>query len=104
MAALSSLSLGVNSEGAGERIVLDILVDTPTGQTALKALFDTGCSVNLINQDVMTRLGIPALHAKRTLRARFLDSHPITVWNSHDLTVTTADDAGELRASSSLPF
>jgi hypothetical protein len=68
-------------------------MDTPQGEVRLRALYDNDCQINLINQNVVLRYGLPTApaHASRRPIARFLDSNQMTIWDAHDLTVTTSD-------------
>jgi hypothetical protein len=94
--SLSHLQLGPNTEGVALRIVLNVAIDTPSGPQTLCALVDLGCSINLINQEVVLCWNLACdMQAACKPVARFLDDNLMQIWDAHSLSVTTKDSEGD---------
>jgi hypothetical protein len=61
----------------------------------LRALVDSVCSINLINQEVVLRWNLACdMQAARKPVASVLDDNPMRIWDAHSLSVTTMDSDG----------
>jgi hypothetical protein len=59
-------------------------------------LVDSGCSINLINQEVVLRWNLACdTQAARKPVARFLDDNPMQIWDAHSLSITIKDSEGD---------
>ena len=73
-----------------------VAIDMPQGKVRLYCLYNNGCQINLINQDVVYRFNLPISYALCLYKPiiYFLDSNQITIWDAYNLTVTTSDSQG----------
>ena len=99
VADLSELQLGPTTNGKILRIAVDVKILLPdTEPRTLRALYDSGAELNLINANTVKRWNIPSVDDKEKPRASFLDAHSIRLRSAHELTVEVADKHGTRQA------
>jgi hypothetical protein len=93
--SLPHLQLRPNTKGAVLCIVLNVTINTPSGLQTLCALVDSGCSINLINQEIILHWNLACdMQAARKLVTRFLDNNLMQIWDAYSLSVTIKDSEG----------
>jgi hypothetical protein len=89
------LPLGKNSKGRHLRIEVIVLLDLPDGSTVtLRALYDSGAELNLINHDVVITHQLRKMASRDHLQAGFLDDKELKLLGAHELTLRCSDDEG----------
>lgn len=96
--------LDADGQAARTRIAVETHILEGKDHRPLRCLFDSGCEINLINDDLVHSLNLQVADSVPKPEARFLDDNSLRIYDSYLLTTRTRDSKGALRTVGTVRF